>query len=134
MSLGSYSKCVEGNMDNLSPTIPINISRVLGKVENIYIRSDCSPNEVREYTKLFKEFCDVFTWLYEGIMGIEPYIVEHENKTQSDAKPIRQHLCTMNPRKATTIKAKVEKFLKVGFIYLIPLMKWMSNPFLVDKK
>jgi hypothetical protein len=32
------------------------------------------------------------------------------------------------------IKAEVEKFLKVDFIYPVPLMEWVSNPVLVDKK
>ena len=40
----------------------------------------------------------------------------------------------MNPRKAPTIKAEIEKLLKVGFIYLIPLTEWVSNPIPVDKK
>ena len=54
--LGSSGKYVEGNMANLSPTIPINISCVFSKVENVYIGVDCSLGEVREYTDLFKEF------------------------------------------------------------------------------
>ena len=40
----------------------------------------------------------------------------------------------MDPRKAPTIKAEIEKLLKAGFIYPIPLMKWVSNLILVDKK
>ena len=40
----------------------------------------------------------------------------------------------MNPRKAPIIKAEIEKLLKVGFIYPIPLMEWVSNTVLVDKK
>ena len=40
----------------------------------------------------------------------------------------------MNPRKAPAIKAETEKLFKVGFIYPIPLMEWVSNPILVDKK
>ena len=65
--------------------------------------------------------------------GIDPRIVAHEIKTYLDAKPIRQCLCSMNPRKAPAIKAKKYKLLKVGFIYLVPLTKWVSNPVLVDK-
>ena len=42
--LGSASKCAEGNMANLSPTIPINISYFPGKIENVYIWVDCSPD------------------------------------------------------------------------------------------
>ena len=40
----------------------------------------------------------------------------------------------VNPRKSPTIKAEIEKLLKDGFIYPIPLTEWVSNPILVDKK
>ena len=52
--LGSPSKYAEGNMANLLPIIPINISCIPGKIENVYIGVDCSPDEIREYTKIFK--------------------------------------------------------------------------------
>jgi hypothetical protein len=51
----------EGNMENISETIPINISRNPEVVENVFIGVDCSPNEVHTYTNLFKEFHDVFS-------------------------------------------------------------------------
>ena len=63
-----------------------------------------------------------------------PRIVEHEIKTYPNAKPVWQHLCAMNPRKAPVIKAEIEKFLKAGFIYPIPLIEWVSNTISVDKK
>jgi hypothetical protein len=66
--------------------------------------------------------------------GTDPCIVEYEIKTYTDAKPVRQRLRDVNPRKAPTIKAEVEKLLNVGFIYPIPLTKWVSNPLPVDKK
>ena len=125
---------VNGNMENLSPTIPINISHDPGKVENVYIGADCSPHEIKEYTELFKEFHDIFAWSYEEISGIDSHIVKHEIKTYPNAKPIWQHLRAVNPRKAPAIKAKIEKLLKSSFIYLIPLMEWVSNIILVDKK
>ena len=65
--------------------------------------------------------------------GIDPQIVEHDIKTYPDARPIRQWLREMNPRKAPAIKAEIEKFLKVVFIYQVPLMEWVSNHILVDK-
>lgn len=40
----------------------------------------------------------------------------------------------INPNKASTIKAKKEKLLRVGFIYLVSLNEWVSNPILVNKK
>jgi hypothetical protein len=66
--------------------------------------------------------------------GIEPRIFEHEIRTYPNAKPIQQRLRAMNPRKAPTIKEKVEKLLNADFIYPIPLTEWVSNLIPVNKK
>ena len=121
-------------MDNVSPTIPINIFGDPAKVENVYIGADCSPDDIKEYTVLFKDFCDIFAWSYDEMLGIDPWIVEHEIKTYLDAKQVRQCLCAVNPRKAPAIKAEIEKLLKASFIYPVPLTEWVSNLVLVDKK
>jgi hypothetical protein len=76
-------------MENISETIPINISRTLDVVENIFIGADFSQDEICQYTTLFREFCDVFTWLYEEMPKIDPRIVEHETWTYVNAKPVR---------------------------------------------
>jgi hypothetical protein len=68
------------------------------------------------------------------MQGNDPSIVEHEIKTYLDAKPIRQRLRDVNPRKAPTITTKVEKILYVGFIYLVPLTEWVSIPIPINKK
>ena len=60
--------------------------------------------------------------------GINPWIVEHEIKTYPDDKTVQQRLRAVNPRKAPTIKEEVEELLSVGFIYLVPLTEWVSNP------
>ena len=103
-------------------------------VENVHIGANCSPEETVIYTALFKEFCDVFSWSYEEMPGIDPSIVEHEIQTYPDAKPARQKLRHVNPPKVAAIKAEIEELLKAGFIYLIALTEWVSNPVLVDKK
>jgi hypothetical protein len=36
----------EGNMATIAETIPINISRNPGIVENVFVRADCSPEEI----------------------------------------------------------------------------------------
>ena len=66
--------------------------------------------------------------------GIDPKIVIHEIKTYLDAKPIRQILRPIHPRKVAAIKAEVEKLLRARFIYPIPLTDWVSNIALVMKK
>jgi hypothetical protein len=67
----------EGNMATIAETIPINISRNPGIVENVFVGADCSPEEIQIYTDLFKEFCDVFAWSYEAIPDIDPQSVDH---------------------------------------------------------
>jgi hypothetical protein len=63
---------------------------------------DLSPEEIQIYTDLFKEFRDVFSWSYEEMPGIDPKIVEHEITTYPDAKPVRQKLRPVNPKKASS--------------------------------
>jgi hypothetical protein len=54
--LDMYGIYVEGNMENISPTIPIDISHIPGKIDNVNIGVDCLPEEILIYTNLFKEF------------------------------------------------------------------------------
>jgi hypothetical protein len=75
-------------METIAKMIPIVISRTLGVVENVFLRVDCSPKEIQIYKDLFNEFCDMFSWYYEEISGIDPRIVEHEIKTYPDAKSV----------------------------------------------
>ena len=65
---------------------------------------------------------------------IDPWIVENEIKTYLNVKPVRQKLRVLNPRKALAIKEEIKKLLKDGFVYLVPLMEWVSNPVVVNKK
>jgi hypothetical protein len=124
----------KGNLSNISPTIPIDISVKLGIIENVHIGASCSPDEIVTYTSLFKEFRDIFAWSYEEMSGIDPSIVVHEIKTYPGAKPVRQCLHPVHPRKATAIKLEVEKLLKASFIYPMALTEWVSNPVPIDKK
>jgi hypothetical protein len=78
----------EGNLSNISPTIPLNISIKLGVFKNVHIGASCSHDEVVTYKSLFQEFCDVFAWIYEEMSGIDPDIVVHEIKTCPGAKPV----------------------------------------------
>lgn len=73
-------------------------------------------------------------WSYEEMPGIDPTIVVHEIPTYPDAKPIRQRLCPMYPQMVAAIKEEMEKLLKEGFIYPIPLTDWVFNIVLVAKK
>jgi hypothetical protein len=79
----------EGYMETIAKTIPIDISITRGIMENIFVGADCSPEEIRIYTDLFKEFCNVFALSYKEMLGIDPRIIEQEIMTYPNAKPIR---------------------------------------------
>jgi hypothetical protein len=115
--LATHRVYAEGNMETIIETIPIEISKALGVMENVFIGADCSLEEIQICTDLFNEFRDIFSRSYKEMPSIDPRFVEHEIMTYPDAKPVRQKLRPVNPRKATVIKVEVEKILKVGFIY-----------------
>ena len=87
----------EANMENISTTISINISANPNVMENVHIGANCSLEEVSIYTSSFKEFCDVFSWSCEEILGIDPSIVEHQIHTYPDTKPVGMKLRPLNP-------------------------------------
>jgi hypothetical protein len=66
--------------------------------------------------------------------GIDPSIIVHEIKTYPGVKDVQQKLFLVHPKKTTAIKVEVEKLLKFGFIYHVPLTEWVSNIVLVNKK
>jgi hypothetical protein len=51
---------IEGNLRNISPTIPIDISIKPGMIENVHIGASCFPDEIVTYMSMFKEFRDIF--------------------------------------------------------------------------
>jgi hypothetical protein len=58
--LTTHTVYAEDNMVSIAEMIPIDISKTPGIVENVFVREKCSPEEIQIYTKLFKEFCDIF--------------------------------------------------------------------------
>jgi hypothetical protein len=82
--LATHEVYAEGNMETIAETIPINISRTPGIMENVFVGADCSPGEIQIYTDLFKEFHDVFAWSYEEIdAGASPTSSEPARKQRT---------------------------------------------------
>ena len=111
----------KGNLCSITQTNPIDISSKLDTIEHVHVGQNCSADESETYKALFKELCDIFAWSYEEMTGIDPFIVVHEIKTYPTAKLVKKKLRQVHPRKAGAIKTKIEKLLKAGFIYPIPL-------------
>jgi hypothetical protein len=51
----------EGNLGNISPSIPLDILIKPRVMENVHIDASCSIDEVHTYKSLFQEFCDIFS-------------------------------------------------------------------------
>lgn len=101
----------------------MNISTKKNVVENIHVGKSYCPLELEIYCALFCEFRDVFAWSYEEMLGIDSGIVEHEIRMYPNVKLVQQRLRPIHLKKATAIKAEVEKLLHASFIYPVPIMK-----------
>jgi hypothetical protein len=44
--LATHGFYAEGNMESITKMIPIDISKTLGIVENVFVRANCSPEEI----------------------------------------------------------------------------------------
>lgn len=117
----------EGNLGVISPTIPIDVFLKSRVIEHIHIGASYLDEEIGALMSLFKEFCDIFSWSYKEMSGIDPSIIIHLINTYPNVKPVREKLCLIHPCKVVAIKFEVEKLLKVGFIYPLPLTDWESN-------
>ena len=52
--------------------------------------SSSLTNEQRaEYTKLLKEFADVFAWAYEDLKTYDTFFIEHKIPLNEEARPFR---------------------------------------------
>ena len=89
--LSSPGAMADGNMANISSTIPISISHDPGRIENVYIGAECSHAKIQEYDEM---------------PSINPRIVKHEIKTYPNAKPVRQRLCAVNPTKHPQLRQR----------------------------
>ena len=83
----------EGNLCNVTQTIPIDMLVKIAIFEHVHIGQNYSAVEIETYMALFKEFQDVFAWSYEEIPRIDPSIVVHEIKTYPSEKPVRHKFC-----------------------------------------
>ena len=66
--------------------------------------------------------------------SIDTSIVEHTIYMYHDVKPVCQWLRPVHLKKSATIKTKIEKILRAGFIYPVPLTEWVSNIVPIMKK
>ena len=76
--------------------------------KNIILGPQCTLEEIEAYTKLFKEFHDVFSWSYLEMLGLDPTIFEHHIDTWPDANIFHQKLRPINPSIQEVVKDKID--------------------------
>jgi hypothetical protein len=52
--LATHEISAKGNMESITETILINISKTPGVMKNVFVRANCSPGEIQIYTDLLK--------------------------------------------------------------------------------
>jgi hypothetical protein len=87
-----------------------------------------------EYTKLLKEFADVFAWTYEDLKTYDTSVIEHKIPLKEEAKPFKQKLRQINPMLLPVMEKEVKKLLDAQIIVPLRYSEWVANLVPVRKK
>ena len=80
--------------------------------------------EKEKYMKMGFGFISLLIALYEEIRGFKEEELQTELK--EGAKPVWQRLRRLGQEYMATLKEEVDKLLKVGFIYPVENVEWVS--------
>jgi ribonuclease HI len=100
----------------------------------VKLSSSLTREQKDEYTKLLKEFADVFAWTYEDLKTYDTSVIEHKIPLKEEAKPFRQKLRQINPMLLPVMEKEVKKLLDAQIIVPLRYSEWVANLVLVRKK
>jgi ribonuclease HI len=86
------------------------------------------------YTKLLREFADVFAWTYEDLKTYDTSVIEHKIPLKEDARPFKQKLRQINPTLLPVMEREVKKLLDAQIIVPLRYSSWVANLVPVRKK
>jgi hypothetical protein len=86
------------------------------------------------YTKLLREFADVFAWTYEDLKTYDTSVIEHKIPLKEEAKPFKQRLRQINPTLLPVMEREVKKLLDARIIVPLRYSSWVANLVPVRKK
>jgi hypothetical protein len=84
--------------------------------------------------ELFKEFKDIFAWIYKDLKGIPPEITQHQIKLDTSIPPAHQTRYQLNFNYVAIIKHDIDKLLIASFIKLVEEATWLLPIVVVLKK
>jgi hypothetical protein len=100
----------------------------------VKLSSSLSEKKRAEYTKLLKEFVDVFAWTYEDLRTYDTSIIEHKIPLKENTKPFRKKLRQINPMLLPIMEKEVKKLLDAKIIIPLRYSEWVANLVPVRKK
>jgi hypothetical protein len=93
----------------------------------IKLSSNLSEEKRTKYTKLLKEFSDVFSWTYEDLRTYDTSIIEHKIPLKENTKPFRKKLRQINPMLLPVMEKEVKKLLNEKIIIPLRYSEWVAN-------
>jgi ribonuclease HI len=72
-----------------------------------------------EYTKLLRDFVDVFAWTYKDLKTYDTSVIEHKIPLKEEARPFKQKLRQINPTLLPVMEREVKRLLDAQII--VPL-------------
>ena len=114
---------------------PMDYEKVEAKAgKTFYLGRTLDKEERTTYSRLLKEFSDVFAWTPSDLKGISPELGEHQIDLMDGTTPVRQRQYMLNPRYSLMVKEEISQLLEAGFIYPIINSEWVSPIVVVPKK
>eukprot|EP00253_Pinus_taeda_P012613 PITA_12613 len=127
---------VKDTHDHTIPVTSVAHSKIVeiepGKTLNINV--DLTPEQEIKLIHILRKYKESFSWDYPDMKGIDPQLCTHHIYIENDARLVRQPLRRLNPHLKEVVKAELQNFLDVNFIYPISDSKWVSSLVVVPKK
>ena len=95
--------------------------------KTFYLGRTLNEGEKTTYSRLLKEFSDVFAWAPLDLKGISPELGDHQIDLIDKAIPVRHCHYRLNPRYSLMVKKEIDRLLEVEFIYLVINSEWVSS-------
>jgi hypothetical protein len=93
----------------------------------IKLSKSLSPEKKHKYIELFKEFADVFAWIYDHLNRYDTSIIQHKIPIKEEHNPFKQKLKRINPKLLPLIEKEIKKMYDAKIIVPIRFSKWVSN-------
>jgi hypothetical protein len=79
------------------------------------------------YLQLFKEYMDVFAWIYKHLKTYDIGVIQHRIPLKPSTNPFKKKISQVNPLLFPTIEKEVRKLLDAQIIITLIYSEWVTN-------